>query len=252
MITAVKLSLALPIRSIYLIQWITSIVKVRVWKLDVKQFEYRWIFTCFANSVTSSPNDSEEQTSAGPPASLGVQVANSHFSKIKASNGNNGWLEQEESDVLSSFFSLLRFSCVIRIKSQEIDLSRLISSFEMFVASSHYPIRNQREPFLIPSYFDYCQINLHRSNNSNDNDRENGKEPIKIDFCEVIIVISTLLLIVVANGRVAVVMIINHCHSLVGTRWRKNVSWQTYFVAVCMNQQNERIPNRTTRKWNCQ
>jgi hypothetical protein len=46
--------------------------------------------TCLANSVTSSLNDSDEQTSPGPLESLGVQVANSHFSKINANNGNNG------------------------------------------------------------------------------------------------------------------------------------------------------------------
>ena len=42
----------------------------------------------------SSLNDSDEHTS--PPAtegSLGVQVANSHFSNISASKGNNGWLQ---------------------------------------------------------------------------------------------------------------------------------------------------------------
>jgi hypothetical protein len=41
----------------------------------------------------SSLKDSEEQTS--PPAipgSRGVQVANSHFSNINASNGKSGWL----------------------------------------------------------------------------------------------------------------------------------------------------------------
>ena len=42
----------------------------------------------------SSLNDSDEHTS--PPAtegSLGVQVANSHFSNISASKGNNGCLK---------------------------------------------------------------------------------------------------------------------------------------------------------------
>jgi hypothetical protein len=50
--------------------------------------------TCLVNSVTSSLNDSDEQTSPGPPGSLGVQVANSHFSKINANKGNNGWLKK--------------------------------------------------------------------------------------------------------------------------------------------------------------
>ncbi len=53
-------------------------------------------FTCLVNSVTSSLNDSDEQTSPGPLGSLGVQVANSHFSKINANNGNNGWLKEEK------------------------------------------------------------------------------------------------------------------------------------------------------------
>lgn len=43
----------------------------------------------------SSLKDSDEQTS--PPAtdgSLGVQVASSHFSKIRARSGNNGCLQE--------------------------------------------------------------------------------------------------------------------------------------------------------------
>ena len=64
-----------------------------------------WIFpisvnidlnTCLAKTAMSSLKDSEEQTS--PPAipgSLGVQVANSHFSNISASNGKSGWLEEK-------------------------------------------------------------------------------------------------------------------------------------------------------------
>ena len=46
--------------------------------------------TCFEKTAMSSLNDSDEHTS--PPAtegSLGVQVANSHFSNISASKGNN-------------------------------------------------------------------------------------------------------------------------------------------------------------------
>ena len=53
-------------------------------------------FTCLVNSATSSLNDSDEQTSLGPPGSLGVQVANSHFSNINANNGNNGWLKEKK------------------------------------------------------------------------------------------------------------------------------------------------------------
>jgi hypothetical protein len=44
----------------------------------------------------SSLNDSDEQTS--PPAtegSLGVHVANSHFSKISANRGKRGWLKKK-------------------------------------------------------------------------------------------------------------------------------------------------------------
>lgn len=41
----------------------------------------------------SSLKDSDEQTSPpATPGSLGVQVANSHFSKISASKGNRGCL----------------------------------------------------------------------------------------------------------------------------------------------------------------
>lgn len=49
--------------------------------------------TCFANTAISSLKDSDEQTSPpATPGSLGVQVANSHFSKISASRGNRGCL----------------------------------------------------------------------------------------------------------------------------------------------------------------
>ena len=49
--------------------------------------------TCLANTAISSLNDSDEQTSPPvTPGSLGVQVANSHFSNINANNGNNGCL----------------------------------------------------------------------------------------------------------------------------------------------------------------
>ena len=45
----------------------------------------------------SSLNDSEEQTSPpATPGSLGVHVANSHFSNIKARRGNNGCLQREQ------------------------------------------------------------------------------------------------------------------------------------------------------------
>ena len=53
--------------------------------------------TCFEKTAMSSLNDSDEHTS--PPAtegSLGVQVANSHFSNISASKGNNGCLKMSK------------------------------------------------------------------------------------------------------------------------------------------------------------
>lgn len=47
----------------------------------------------------SSLKESEEQTSPpATPLSLGVQVANSHFSKISASKGNKGCLKERESE----------------------------------------------------------------------------------------------------------------------------------------------------------
>ena len=80
------------------------------------------IFTCLVNSVTSSLNDSDEQTSPGPPGSLGVQVANSHFSKINANNGNNGWLKEEK-------WNCLILNSIIMIKHQERNRSVFRVSF---------------------------------------------------------------------------------------------------------------------------
>lgn len=61
----------------------------------------------------SSLKESEEQTS--PPAtalSLGVQVASSHFSKMSASSGNKGCLQEEQrrrrSDGAPTHFLLLK------------------------------------------------------------------------------------------------------------------------------------------------
>lgn len=63
--------------------------------------------TSFANTIISSLNDSDDHTSILPVfvlpeaeaaaaaadiGSRGVHVANSHFSKINANNGNNGCL----------------------------------------------------------------------------------------------------------------------------------------------------------------
>lgn len=52
--------------------------------------------TCFENIVMSSSNDSDEHTSPVTPLSLGVQVANSHFSKTSASRGNRGCLKHKK------------------------------------------------------------------------------------------------------------------------------------------------------------
>ena len=51
--------------------------------------------TCFEKTAMSSLNDSELHTSPpATPGSRGVQVASSHFSKIRASRGNKGCLKQ--------------------------------------------------------------------------------------------------------------------------------------------------------------
>lgn len=51
--------------------------------------------TCLAKTAISSLKESEEQTSPpATPGSLGVHVANSHFSNTSASSGNKGWLQE--------------------------------------------------------------------------------------------------------------------------------------------------------------
>lgn len=55
--------------------------------------------TCFENTVISSSKDSDEQTSPVTPLSLGVQVANSHFSKTSASRGKRGCLKNKTHSV---------------------------------------------------------------------------------------------------------------------------------------------------------
>lgn len=59
--------------------------------------------TCLAKAAMSSLKESEEQTSPpravpspAPAPSRGEQVANSHFSKTRASSGKSGCLEGEE------------------------------------------------------------------------------------------------------------------------------------------------------------
>ena len=50
--------------------------------------------TCLEKTAISSLKDSDEQTSPpATPGSLGVQVANSHFSKMRANSGKSGCLK---------------------------------------------------------------------------------------------------------------------------------------------------------------
>lgn len=58
-------------------------------------FKHLFLLTCLANTAISSLNDSDEQTSPpATPGSRGVQVANSHFSKISAKRGKRGCLQE--------------------------------------------------------------------------------------------------------------------------------------------------------------
>lgn len=58
-------------------------------------FQTLILLTCLANTAISSLNDSDEQTSPpATPGSRGVQVANSHFSKISAKRGKRGCLQE--------------------------------------------------------------------------------------------------------------------------------------------------------------
>lgn len=51
------------------------------------------MLTCLLKAAISSLKDSDEQTSAPCKFwSLGVHVANSHFSNTNANRGNSGWL----------------------------------------------------------------------------------------------------------------------------------------------------------------
>lgn len=59
--------------------------------------------TCLAKTAMSSLKESEEQTSPpATPGSLGVHVANSHFSKTSASSGNKGWLQEGKHSLSTS------------------------------------------------------------------------------------------------------------------------------------------------------
>lgn len=54
---------------------------------------YLKTLTCLLKAAISSLKDSDEQTSAPCKFwSLGVHVANSHFSNTNANRGNSGWL----------------------------------------------------------------------------------------------------------------------------------------------------------------
>lgn len=58
------------------------------------------MWTCFEKTLMSSSKEADEQTSAGKPwprpLSLGVHVANSHFSNTSASRGNSGCLQRNK------------------------------------------------------------------------------------------------------------------------------------------------------------
>lgn len=66
------------------------------------------ILTCLEKTAMSSLKLSDEQTSPpATPGSRGVHVANSHFSNINASNGNNGCLKNKNKIHLNLFSSHL-------------------------------------------------------------------------------------------------------------------------------------------------
>jgi hypothetical protein len=60
-------------------------------------YQQKKVLTCLLNTATSSLNESDEHTSPpATPGSRGVQVANSHFSNIRASRGKSGCLKREQ------------------------------------------------------------------------------------------------------------------------------------------------------------
>lgn len=81
-----------------MVEYITKVVSC----VYVQQiFFFRWnckecifsLLTCLLKTATSSLNESDEQTSPpATPGSLGVHVANSHFSNINANRGKSGCL----------------------------------------------------------------------------------------------------------------------------------------------------------------
>lgn len=95
----------------------------------------------------SSLKESEEQTS--PPAtalSLGVQVASSHFSKMSASSGNKGCLQEEQrrrrSDGAPTRFLLLKLyptnlsHTAVHSFTLNVSSSQEVSPFFSFQSSS--------------------------------------------------------------------------------------------------------------------
>ena len=72
----------------------------------------------------SSLNDSDEHTS--PPAtegSLGVQVANSHFSNISASKGNNGCLKIIKNNIMLLDYENKSRNCKCNLEWVDIDIN---------------------------------------------------------------------------------------------------------------------------------
>lgn len=111
---------------------------------------HRFLFTCLEKTAMSSLKESEEQTSAPATAlSLGVQVASSHFSKMSASSGNKGCLQEEQrrrSDGAPTCFLLL--------KLYPTNLSHTaVHGFTLNVSSSS--LQAQRDSFI--SFFCFFQ-----------------------------------------------------------------------------------------------
>lgn len=74
------------------------------------------ILTCLENTAISSLNDSEEHTSPpATPGSLGVHVANSHFSKISAKSGNSGCLKNKKKQIDITNFNPHSATKVVRL-----------------------------------------------------------------------------------------------------------------------------------------
>lgn len=80
--------------------YLSSLCNVRVY---IYIFKKKNTITCLAKTAISSLKESEEQTSPpATPGSLGVHVANSHFSNTSASSGNKGWLQEGKHSLSTS------------------------------------------------------------------------------------------------------------------------------------------------------